>query len=407
MKDKLQAVLEGAKLYYDKLLLGFSLLLLIAVLVFAMVTRTGHRETITQAREEFRPPKTLVEAYGEKTFAFNVAYPKGDLWAQDFTDHNNQPDGGFGQPGYFVYPLDDDPHILHRSTKLNPWTGENAENTEVDEPEDEREDTDAGGLPDEVEEQFDLNIQDPADDTGDIDGDGFTNLEEHRAKTAMDDPGSHGLLASKGILRLTGAKADRLPFLLKKVSKAGYSDQDKDKWDIQFVGKIPKGWASIKIGQMIPRTPYRLVDAAFKQIADPRNPGIFKEASTATVKREGSDQPIICELNRPVIGPNKILRLNVYYGRDVSSVIVREHETFSIKDLAGNEEQYRLTPEGAGGRVTYYAESGNERFEIRPIGKEEHTQLRQKLLNPPAAVQPGWPSVPDQLPVPGLPKSRR
>ncbi len=52
-------------------------------------------------------------------------------------------------------------------------------------------DTDGDGIPDKMEISLGLDPQNPADGEGDLDGDGFTNLEEYEAKTDLRDPESH------------------------------------------------------------------------------------------------------------------------------------------------------------------------------------------------------------------------
>lgn len=52
-------------------------------------------------------------------------------------------------------------------------------------------DTDGDGIPDEVEKKLGLDPADPADAQGDLDGDGFTNIEEILAKTDPADAKSH------------------------------------------------------------------------------------------------------------------------------------------------------------------------------------------------------------------------
>lgn len=49
-------------------------------------------------------------------------------------------------------------------------------------------DTDLDGMPDMVELAWGLNPQEPSDAAGDLDGDGFTNLEEHNSGTDPKDP---------------------------------------------------------------------------------------------------------------------------------------------------------------------------------------------------------------------------
>ena len=51
-------------------------------------------------------------------------------------------------------------------------------------------DTDKDGIPDKIELALGLNPQDSADAVGDLDNDGFSNLEEHSAGTEPKNPGS-------------------------------------------------------------------------------------------------------------------------------------------------------------------------------------------------------------------------
>ncbi len=48
-------------------------------------------------------------------------------------------------------------------------------------------DSDGDKIPDTCEVQMGLNPNDPADAAGDMDGDGFTELQEYRAKTDITD----------------------------------------------------------------------------------------------------------------------------------------------------------------------------------------------------------------------------
>ena len=48
-------------------------------------------------------------------------------------------------------------------------------------------DSDGDKIPDACEAQMGLNPNDPADAAGDMDGDGFTELQEYRAKTDITD----------------------------------------------------------------------------------------------------------------------------------------------------------------------------------------------------------------------------
>ena len=52
-------------------------------------------------------------------------------------------------------------------------------------------DTDGDGIPDAIERQYGLNPLDPADADNDLDGDGFTNVEEHMVGTKLDVASDH------------------------------------------------------------------------------------------------------------------------------------------------------------------------------------------------------------------------
>ena len=81
-------------------------------------------------------------------------------------------------------------------------------------------DTDGDGLPDKVELALGLNPQDPSDAAGDLDNDGFTNLEEASAKTDAKDPADFPDPIVK--LRVAGIKP--VPFYLRFVSKSTFGD---------------------------------------------------------------------------------------------------------------------------------------------------------------------------------------
>ena len=79
-------------------------------------------------------------------------------------------------------------------------------------------DTDGDGLPDDWEKRYGLNVNDPADAAADLDGDGFTNLEEYLAKTDPKDPKDHPDPLDSLTVELP-LKETSMPFVFRKAYK--------------------------------------------------------------------------------------------------------------------------------------------------------------------------------------------
>lgn len=93
-------------------------------------------------------------------------------------------------------------------------------------------DTDRDGIPDLEEQQWEfLNYLDPYDAYFDYDGDSFLNLEEYRAKTAMDDPDEFPALAM--LLRVIQVGKRRLPFQFVRVRTL--DSEIKSDWKMEFI----------------------------------------------------------------------------------------------------------------------------------------------------------------------------
>ncbi len=93
-------------------------------------------------------------------------------------------------------------------------------------------DTDGDGIPDLEEQKWDfLNYLDPYDAYFDYDGDGFLNIEEYRANTAMHDPDDYPPLAH--LLRAIQVVKRQLPFQFSRVRTLG--SEIKSDWKMEFL----------------------------------------------------------------------------------------------------------------------------------------------------------------------------
>ena len=120
-------------------------------------------------------------------------------------------------------------------------------------------DTDGDGLADKAELALGLNPQDPSDAAGDLDNDGFTNLEEVKATTPTDpkDPADF----PDPIVKLRVAGITPVPFYLRFVSKSTFGDgseryqlnlQTLERTYFTKIGDVVMGY---KVDQYVPTGP--------------------------------------------------------------------------------------------------------------------------------------------------------
>lgn len=127
----------------------------------------------------------------------------------------------------------------------------------------EGDDTDGDGIPDLVEQRYPafLNYLNPQDARQDYDNDGFLNVEEYRAQTAMDDPDVFPPLGN--LVRCTKTFRRPLPLQLRNVDT--YNSTDKAKWEIalNYVDAKTQRQRSrtLPIGESF--MDFKLIDAGF------------------------------------------------------------------------------------------------------------------------------------------------
>lgn len=204
-------------------------------------------------------------------------------------------------------------------------------------------DSDKDEIPDKVENALGLNPQDPADAKGDLDADGFTNLEEIQAQTDPKDAKAHPSLVN--LLRVKELRGKKLPLIFSGVnmmpngkpqlvfntfsggqrrtfyvaenSLIGVTNKVTGKTETDFVA-----------GTLTPK---------FEERENPNMPGIKikVDVSTATVKRLSDGKSFTLKINES--GINTDVEAVFVLPLDNTEYTALEGGTFKLRD-----ESYRV-----------------------------------------------------------------
>ena len=193
-------------------------------------------------------------------------------------------------------------------------------------------DTDKDGIPDRVENALGMNPQDPADAKGDLDSDGFNNIEELQGKTDPKDPKSHPALVS--LLRVKELRGKRMPLTFSAVVKMpdGYqmtfnqSAPERRTFWVREGGKI--GESGFVAGKLTIKTEDR---------ENPNMPGNPKrvDVSTVVVKRLSDNKEVTLKINEG--GKDTDVEAVIVLPLDNTEYTVLENGTFKVR-----EETYRV-----------------------------------------------------------------
>ena len=142
-------------------------------------------------------------------------------------------------------------------------------------------DTDGDGLPDEWELAVGLDPQNSDDASKDLDGDGFTNVEEYSAKTDAKDDAS----LPDPIVKLRVAGIRPVPFYLRFVSTSTFGD----------------GTLRYQLNlQTLERTYFtKLGDVVLGYKVESHDP-VGKQGETLTMVRQSDKRPVVLVKGRPV-----------------------------------------------------------------------------------------------------------
>jgi hypothetical protein len=203
-------------------------------------------------------------------------------------------------------------------------------------------DTDKDGIPDKVENALGMNPQDPSDAKGDLDSDGFNNLEELAANTEPKDAKSHPALVN--LLRVKELRGKKLPLIFSGVNKM---PDGKNQLVFNLVGQNRRTFYVREGGQIgetnsatgKPETDYVAgkAEIKFEERDNPNMPGIKRrvDLSTVVIKRLSDKKELTLGINES--GKNTDVEAVIVLPLDNTEYSVLENGTFKVRD-----ETYRV-----------------------------------------------------------------
>ncbi|MDD4101774.1 MAG: hypothetical protein PHU80_03985 [Kiritimatiellae bacterium] len=190
-------------------------------------------------------------------------------------------------------------------------------------------DSDGDGIPDKIENQWGLNPNDASDAKGDLDGDGFTNLEEYLAKTGPRDPKSHPAVVS--LLRVKELRGKHMPLVF-----SGVNRMPDGKLQLVFNQTAPQArthW--VREGEAIGESGWSAVgkvEVKFEERDDPTMPGGKRrvDVSTAEVKRLSDNKTVTLRIGET--GKNTDIEAVLLLPLDNAEYTVLEGGTFKVRE---------------------------------------------------------------------------
>lgn len=254
-------------------------------------------------------------------------------------------------------------------------------------------DSDGDGIPDHVEKQYAfLDPQESRDAQFDEDADLFSNLDEYRAGTKLDDPTSHPPFARK--LRLVRAMQTPLPILFVKMTRTG---DDQAKWTFQFT--VVEGNRTVtrfaRLGERV--GPYTLLSVTPKstKVWEPATKSQREvDVSEVTIEQTG-EAPVTLVREKPAYQKNESVRF-IFLTDSSNPNACPQPEV-----LVGQEFVLNVGKEL---RETYVLVAVGEREAIvRRAGDEAGVEFRVPRVNPELDFQQAVPAegTPEGMP-PGM-----
>lgn len=333
----LNKTIEFLNRYYDKILLGITLLALSLVLLMETKSLSETRRKVKDADKDWNKSNKVIDPIQAADFDTKIDLDKDVPWERGFGE------GTLFDPGEYVYSVDGSPYLLHLSTVKNPYTGkldlQGGDSVPLSEVGNSQSSTDmdGDGIPDLIEDKYGLNKRNAGDALLDKDYDGFNNLDEFSYKTEINDPTSRPRLV-RGLRFL---KRVRIPLQVKlKKINTNNDPENKESWDIMVNYTSRNRWKSdfLKLGDVIPDHGYRILDAEYDVVLRQKIP---TDKSHIIVQKENED-PIKLQRNQQAYSGEALYELLYLLKNKPQKITVKSGKNFALDDLHGQREVYRL-----------------------------------------------------------------
>ena len=221
-------------------------------------------------------------------------------------------------------------------------------------------DTDKDGIPDKTELALGMNPQDPADAVGDLDNDGFSNLEEHSAETDPKNPSS----LPDPIVKLRVAGIKPVPFYLRFVSTSLFGDGS-----IRFQLNL----------QTLERTYFvKLGDVVLGYKVEKYEPEA-KGGETLTMVRQSDKRNVVLVKGRPVTEQELAIRFAFLVDRSLLPV-QRLNDVFTLRGV-----EYKVVDISHGNVIIQGVKTG-QKVTVPMMSSEERSSASGRpVAQPPAA----------------------
>lgn len=260
-------------------------------------------------------------------------------------------------------------------------------------------------VPDDWERENKVYSDNSSDVDGDPDGDRYSTYEEYVLKTNPMDPKSHPLYITYTTVKRL--KRTLIPeFTYEGLATPGVTDKEKMEFNIKH--KEP-GWKaprtrSKKLGEKFKHRTwtFEIVDVV---LDDEKNPG---QGTVVYVSREGFDEKIKCDFNKPVYDPVETVELwNAPYRKNVPCQVGK---SFRLGDAKTGVEEYKV--ESATSDSAVVVNDKGEKIELKKYTKQPIVEKRVSRDANPDEPAPGMESGRDRglqpLDVPSRgPKNKR